>query len=76
VPRVGGDVEGGHFGVRHLDRFGVVIPVQFGSDGQTFLGGGSCDKLDNRRAADERLAAPVLGDVAEQAMLDLGPVIN
>jgi len=35
VPSVGGDVEGGHFGVGHLDRFGVVVLIQFATDGHT-----------------------------------------
>jgi len=57
VPRVGGDVEAGHFGVGHLDRFGVVVAIQFATNGQTCLGGGGGNKLDYRRAADERLTS-------------------
>ena len=41
--------------------------------GQAGLGGGGGDQLDDDLMADQRLAAPVLADEGEQAMLDPVP---
>ena len=41
---------------------------------QTGAGGGGGDQLDDGLVADQRLAAPVLGDEREQPMLDLVPL--
>ena len=68
------DVEGRHFGVADLDAFLVCVGVEFAADGQAVLGRGRRDQLDDRRPTGERPTAPVLGDVAEQAVLDLVPL--
>jgi len=43
-------------------------------DGQSGFGGGGGDELDDDQVANERLAAPVLRDEREQAMLYLVPL--
>src|SRR5262245_37186779 len=50
----------------------VSAGVQFGPDGEPLLGGRPRDQVDDDFVADERSTAPVLGDVAEHPMLDLG----
>ena len=68
------DVERRHFGVADFDAFWVCVGVEFAADGQTHLGGGRRDQLDDRRPTGERPTAPVLCDVAKQAMFDLVPL--
>jgi hypothetical protein len=68
------DVERRHFGVADLDAFFVCVGVEFAADGQTVLGRGRRDQLDDRRPTGERATAPVLCDVAEQAVFDLVPL--
>ena len=67
------DRERVHLLVGDLSAGRVEAFVQFGADGQSALGGGGADQVHHHLVADQRLAAPVLGDVAEHAMLDLVP---
>src|ERR1035437_5713937 len=54
---------------------GRVAPwVQFGADFQTRFGGCVGDQLDDDFMTDQGPPPPVLGDVAEHAMLDLVPL--
>ena len=48
--------------------------VEFAADLQAGFGGGGGDELDDDLVADQRLAAPVLGDEQEEPMLDLVPL--
>jgi hypothetical protein len=73
VEVVTGDVDGGHFRVGILDRFGIVIFVEAAPHVEPCLRCRRCDQLDDDRAADQRLAAPVLGDEGEEPMLDVVP---
>ena len=52
----------------------VASLVQFGFDAQTGGRAGVADQLDHRLEGAERTAAPILRDVAEEAMLDLVPL--
>ena len=67
------NVEGGHFGIGDLDTFRVAALVDVASDGEAGIGGGGADQLDDDVVADERLAAPVLGNIGEEAVLDAVP---
>src|SRR5438093_2713716 len=62
------------FSARDLHPGGIALLVQAGSDLQPGLRGGAPDQLDDHLVTDQRLPAPVLGDVAEHAMLDLVPL--
>jgi hypothetical protein len=73
MPRIGLYIERCHFRFGHPYRFGIAFFVQFAAHRLARLGRGGGDQFDDREAADERLAAPCLGDVAEHAMLDLVP---
>ena len=66
-----GDVDGGDLGVGDLDRLGVVVVVERAPDGEAVAGRGCADELNDHLTADERFAAPVLGDEGEEAMFDL-----
>src|SRR5262245_1934890 len=74
MERIAGDVEGGHLGVADLDAFLVGALVEQAFDLEAGLGGRGADQLDDCNAIGERAAAPVLRDVAEQAVLDLVPL--
>ena len=67
------DVDGVHLGIGDLDALGIAVGVDVAGDGEAGIGRGGADQLDDDLMADERLAAPVLGDVGEQAMLDPVP---
>jgi len=71
---IAGDVEAFHFGVADLDALLVAAGVEDALDFQTGLGGRGTNQLDHSKAIGERSAAPVLRDVAEQAVLDLVPL--
>ena len=68
------EVEGCHLPLRHLDAFWIGVGVEFTADGQAGPGRGTGDKVDHGEAAGERRRAPVLRDVAEQAVLGLVPL--
>ena len=73
MERIAFDIEGSHFGVADFDAFGIGVGVQFAADRETGFGRGGGDQLDNRRAARQRSAPPVLRDMTEQAVLDPVP---
>jgi hypothetical protein len=66
------EVDLGDLGVADLDPLGVVGLVETGIDLQAGAGGRASDQVDDRGIVDQRLAAPVVANEAEQAMLDLG----
>jgi hypothetical protein len=68
------EVDLGDLCVADGDPFGVVGLVQAGVDLQAGAGGRARDQVDDRGGVDQRLAAPVVADEAEQAMLDLVPL--
>ena len=74
MERIAFDVERRHFCIADLDAFFIGVGVEFAADGQARLGRGRGDQLDDRRLTRERPTAPVLGDMAEQAVLDLVPL--
>src|SRR5271166_5466761 len=72
---VGGfDLDGGHLGFGDLDALVVDIFIEPARDGEAFVSGCAADQLDDGLVADQRLAAPVLGDEGEQAVLYLVPL--
>ena len=64
------DVDRIHLGVADLDALFVGRLVEDAVDRQSGFRRRGADQFDDRRAAFERPAAPVLRDVAGQAMLD------
>jgi hypothetical protein len=74
VKIVTGEVDGGHFGIRDLDGFGILVFVEAALHLEAFVGRRRSDQLDDHRATDQRLAAPVLGDEGEEPMLDTVPL--
>ena len=77
-----GEVDGGEFGVGDFDSFRVGAFVEAGVDIESGACGRGADqvdcdfeagRLDCDFEAGRRLAAPVLRDEAEQAVLDLVP---
>ena len=68
------NVEGVHFRVGDLDAFCISIGVDPAGDGEPGLGAGVGDQLNDDLVADQRLAAPVLGDEGEQPVLDPVPL--
>ena len=52
----------------------VLIHVETGGDGQARLRGGGADEADHGLVVDEWPAAPVDGDVGEEAVLDRVPL--
>jgi len=69
-----GDVEAFHFGIAHLDAFHISPRVERAGDLQSGLGGRSADQRDDGDMIHQGMAAPVLGDVTEQTVLDLVPL--
>src|SRR4029077_16193078 len=67
------NVEGSHFSIADFDALGVEALVNVASDGKAGIGGSGADQLDDDVVADERFAAPVLGDVGKEAVLDAVP---
>ncbi len=61
------------FRVADFDSGVVGIGVQLGADKQAGFRRRAADQIDDRLMAEQRLAAPVLGDEAEETMLDLVP---
>src|SRR6476660_7844467 len=74
MPVVGHDVEARPVRVGYTYRLGVAVLIQFATDRQTGFGRGGGDEFNDGETADEWLAAPCLGDVAEHAMFDLVPL--
>ncbi len=69
---IAGQVDGSKLSVGDLDLLWVVALVEAGVDLQSLTGGGRGDRVDHDLVAGQRASAPVLGDVAEQPVLDLG----
>ena len=67
------DVEAFHLGVADFDAFLINPCVNGALDFEPGLGRRRRDQLDDGGPIRERSAAPILGDAAEQAMLDLVP---
>jgi hypothetical protein len=57
-----------------FDIEAVGAGVEFATHLQAGLGRGRVDQSDHRQTAGQRRAPPILGDVSEQAMLDLVPL--
>ena len=68
------DIECHHLRVADLDAFRVDPRIELASHRQTSPGRGGGNQVDHRFAAGQRLAAPGLGDVAEQTVFDLVPL--
>jgi hypothetical protein len=68
------NIDAGQFLVGDDDARLVVTRVQGGAHFQAGARRGAGDEIDDRPVADQRTAAPVLGDKAEETMLDLVPL--
>ena len=68
------EIDAGEVGGGDFDAGRIRIGVDLGTDLEAGFGGGGGDQLDNDLMADERFAAPVLGDEREEAVLDLVPL--
>lgn len=73
VERVVFDVQRFHLGIGDLDTLGVAADVNVASDCEAGIGRGGGDQLNDDLVADQRLAAPILGNVGEEAVLDPVP---
>ena len=74
MERVTLDIERCHLLVADLDPLGVSACIQFAADRQTGFGRGGSDQFDDGFAADQWLASPGLGDMAEHSVFDLVPL--
>ena len=74
MPVVGAQGQLFHLCVGDLDAALVPAGVVGGLDGESGLGGGGGDELDDRGDVGEGSASPVHGDVAEEAVFDLVPL--
>src|ERR1022692_4393238 len=74
VPGIAGDREVFHLPVADLDAGRVGGGVELGGDGQPGGCGGGADQVDDRLVAGQGPAAPVPGDLGEQAALDFAPL--
>src|SRR3954452_11034706 len=68
------DIEARHLLVANLDPLRIAPRVQHAVHCQPARRRGRGNQIHDGRMADERTASPILGDVAEQAMLDLVPL--
>ena len=68
------DVEACHFLLTHFDPFWVSPRVELAPYRQAGLGRGGGDEFDHRQATGQGRSPPVLGDVAEQPVLNLVPL--
>src|SRR4249920_75654 len=68
------EIDAGEVGGSDFDAGRVRVGVDLGMDLEAGFSGGGGDQLDNDLMADERFAAPVLGDEREEAVLDLVPL--
>ena len=64
-------VESGHLGVAEFDAFFVGPRIERAFDFQAGSGRRGADQFDDGEAIGQRATPPVLGDVTEQAVLDL-----
>src|SRR5271157_932490 len=67
-------VECRHLLVGDLDALGIGVGIEFAADFEAGFRRRVCDQFDGHEEADERHGAPVLGNVAEHAVLDLVPL--
>ena len=74
MERVTSYVEARHFRIGDLYAFGIRVAIEFATDRKAFFCRGVGDQRDCDVEAGERHGAPVLGDEAEHAMLDLVPL--
>ena len=74
VEGVGGEVYRRHFVVCDFGARRIGCVVDFGFDVGSGSGGGRGNQLDDGLVADQRFAAPVLGDEGEKLVLDLVPL--
>ena len=63
-----------HLLMGHRDALRVAIGVNLAADLEAGFGCRGTDELNNDLMADQRFAAPVLGDEGEQSVLDLVPL--
>ena len=70
VEFVARDIEGVHLGVADLDPLRVGTRIKLAAYLQTGLRGRRGDQFDHGEPTGQRLAAPGLGNMAEQAVLD------
>ena len=71
---VAGDGERFHLCIADLLALLIGMGVERAGNLEAGRGGGCCDQFDDGHAIEERASAPVLGDVAEQPVLDLVPL--
>jgi hypothetical protein len=64
----------GEFFIGDLDSYRIVSAVEFSANHLSLSRGGVGDPLDDHFMTDKWTTAPVLGDVAEHAVLDLVPL--
>ena len=74
MERIADDVEAFHLGLADLDPHFIGARVERTFDLQPSLGRCRPDQFDDGEAIGQRPAAPVLGDVTEQPVLDLVPL--
>ena len=74
MERVSGYVEARHFGVGDLYALCVGVAIELAANLQTGFGRCVGDQFDDDEEAGEGRRAPVLGDVAKHAVLDLVPL--
>ena len=63
-------------GVGNLEALFVGVGVEAARNGEAGVGGGVGDQLDDDLVADQRFAAPVLGDEGKQTVLDFVPLAS
>src|SRR6476660_1471231 len=68
------EIDAGEVGGGDFDAGRIRIGVDLGTDLEAGFGGGGGDQLDNDLMADERFAAPVLGDEREEAAPETQPL--
>ena len=68
------DVESGHLRVGNLGALRIIVFIELTGDGESAVGGGAGDQLDDDQVADQRLATPVHGDEGKQPMLYFVPL--
>lgn len=66
--------DGSELCVRHFGALRVPLIDQLCGHGQPGVGGGGTDVVQDRVIATQRVAGPVLADLAEQAMIDGVPL--
>src|SRR5271166_6505407 len=74
MERIAFYVERRHLLLGDPDALGIGVGIEFAADFETGFRRGVCDQFDGHEEAHERHGAPVLGNVAEHAVLDLVPL--